>query len=294
MIRSDVRMMKRDLARGALLACLVLTPAMAAALDAARLTDSITAISAGDGSAQRRDAILTRLRALGVDAKLQTFGQGERSGVNVVVTLPGSDPRIILVGAHYDRVKVGQGVVDNGSSCATLIELIGAFNATPLRRYTLNFVFFDLEEAGLLGSKAYFAANTERPVFAMNLDVFAYGNEFFVTASRPDGALVRALRRAASADNIPLRDAPLDRYPGSDHRSMISAGLETVGIALVDSADIDGVLAIGGSSLAVGKGPRIMSIIHTPGDTLAELRVADVTRAILGLERTIRMLDRAD
>jgi hypothetical protein len=65
----------------------------------------------------------------------------------------------------------------------------------------------------------------------MNLDVFAYGNEFFVTASKRDGALVRALRTAASADNMPVRDAPVDRYPGSDHRSMISAGLETVGVA---------------------------------------------------------------
>jgi aminopeptidase S len=287
-------MMKRDLARGALLLSLVLCPAVSSAQDAARLTETITAMSAGHSSVQRRDVILTRLSGLGVDAAQQPFGQGDRSGVNIVVTLPGSDPRIILVGAHYDRVKVGQGVVDNGGSCATLIELIGAFKASPLGRFTLKFVFFDQEEAGLLGSKAYFAANAERPVFAMNLDVFAYGNEFFVTASKRDGALVRALQAAASADSLPVRDAAVDRYPGSDHRSMISAGLETVGIALVDTADIDGVLAIGGSSLKVGKGPRIMSIIHTPGDTLAELRVADVARAIPVLERTIRTLDRAD
>jgi hypothetical protein len=63
---------------------------------------------------------------------------------------------------------------------------------------------------------------------------------------------------------------------------------------LVDTADIDGVLAIGGAALKVGKGPRIMSIIHTPGDTLAELRVADVAHAIPVLERTIRALDQAD
>jgi len=289
--------MKRDLAggaRGALLLSLVLWPALVPAQDATRLTETITAISTGDGSAQRREAILTRLRALGADVATQPFGRGDRSGVNLVVTLPGRDPRVILVGAHYDRVEVGQGVVDNGGSCAALIELIGAFKTAPLGRFTLKFVFFDQEEAGLLGSKAYFAANAERPAFAMNLDVFAYGNEFFVTASKPDGALVRALRTAAGVDGIPVREAPVDRYPGSDHRSMIAAGLETVGIGLVDTADIDGVLAIGGRSLTVGKGPRIMSIIHTPGDTLAELRVADVTRAILGLERTIRMLDRAD
>jgi Zn-dependent M28 family amino/carboxypeptidase len=90
---------------------------------------------------------------------------------------------------------------------------------------------------------------------------------------------------------MPLRDTTLDRYPGSDHRSMFAAGIESLGVAIVDTADIDGVLAIGGSSLAVGKGPRIMSIIHTPNDTMAEVRIDDVVRATAVLERTIRALD---
>jgi hypothetical protein len=75
---------------------------------------------------------------------------------------------------------------------------------------------------------------------------------------------------------------------------MMAAGIETLGVGMVDTADVDGVLASGGSNLRVGNGPRIMSIIHTPNDSMAELRVADVVRATSILERTIRTLDRAD
>jgi acetylornithine deacetylase/succinyl-diaminopimelate desuccinylase-like protein len=276
------------------LLCVAVCARPVIAQDATRLTTTISAIAAGQGSDDRRTPIVARVRELGLDARLQPFGDGARAGTNVIVTVPGREPRTILIGAHYDRVQVGQGAVDNGGSCAALLELMTAFKASPLGRYTLTFVFFDREENGLLGSKAYFAANADRPAYAMNLDIFAYGNEIFATASKPDGALMRELRAAAGAIKMTVRDAPVERYPGSDHRSMIAAGIETLGLAIVDTADIDGVLATGGPGLRVGQGPHIMSIIHTPNDTMAEVRVADIVRAIPILERTIRALDRMD
>ena len=42
----------------------------------------------------------------------------------------------------------------------------------------------------------------------------------------------------------------LNRYPGSDHQSMMAAGVETVGVALVDKADIEGIL--GGVTVDAG------------------------------------------
>ena len=140
---------------------------------------SVSAIAASDGNSQRREAILKSLTALDVIPELQAFGDGARAGVNLVVTLSGRESGVILVGAHYDRVAVGQGAVDNAASCAVLIELIAAFKASPLGRYTLQFVFFDQEELGLLGSRAYFATKTNRPAYAVNLDVFAYGDSLF-------------------------------------------------------------------------------------------------------------------
>src|SRR4051812_30688883 len=102
------------------------------AQDATRLATAIAAIAAGESSEQRRDAIVTRIHALGLEPTLQSFGEGNRAGTNLIVTLPGREPRTMLIGAHYDRVQVGQGAVDNAASCAALLELMTAFKASAL------------------------------------------------------------------------------------------------------------------------------------------------------------------
>ena len=115
----------------------------------ARITASLNAIVAGDTNAARREAIVAQLKAAGVDPVIETFGEGRAAGANVVVTLPVSGTKTIVIGAHLDRVSVGRGAVDNGGSCAVLIELVAAFKASPLARSTLRVVFFDREENGL-------------------------------------------------------------------------------------------------------------------------------------------------
>ena len=256
-----------------------------------RLMATVTAIAAGDDTAARREAIVAALRGAGVEPALEAFGSEPRTGVNIVVTLPGSDARTILVGAHYDRVAAGRGAVDNGAACAALIELIRRFKAAPLARATLAFVFFDREENGLVGSREYFAAHSARPAYGLNLDIFAYGDTIFATASNADGALLRSLKAAGEATGVPVRDAPVASYPGSDHRSMIAAGIETLGLAIVDAADVEAVLNLGVAGLKPGQGPRILTIIHTPNDTVAEVKPDQMAQGLSVIERLIRTLD---
>lgn len=265
----------------------------APAQDTARIAKSLEAITAARDNNARRDAIVDQLRTLAVEPLVEPFGEGRGGGANVVVTLPGRGTKTIVVGAHLDRVSVGRGAVDNGAACAALTELIAAFKASPLAQATLQIVFFDREEAGLFGSRAFFAGG-HRVDYAINMDIFAYGNEIFATASHPDGLLLRSLRAASDAAGMPLRTVPRASYPNSDHVTMMAAGLETLGLALVDTADIDGVLAIGGGKLTLGKGPRILRIIHSPNDTLAEVRPEQMARAIVLVEQLIRTIDRAE
>jgi Zn-dependent M28 family amino/carboxypeptidase len=177
------------------------------------------------------------------------------------------------------------------------VELLRSIKAAPLAKHTLVVLFFDLEEGGLGGSRAYLErlGADARPAYAINLDIFAYGDSLFATASNPDGPLLRALRGAATSAGLPVRDAPISRYPGSDHQSMAAAGLDTLGLALVDTADIDGVLKTGPvDPTKLGSGPRILSIIHSPHDTMDEARVEDVAKGIRVLEQLIRTLDASD
>jgi len=260
----------------------------------ARMTASLNAIVAGDNNAARREAIVEQLKAAGVDPVVEPFGEGRAAGANVIVTLPGRGTKTIVIGAHLDRVGVGRGAVDNGASCAVLIELIAAVNASPLARSTLRVVFFDREENGLVGSRMHFSAPGHRADYALNLDVFAYGDTIFATGSRPDGVLLRSLRAVGEATGLPVRDVPPDRYPGSDHQTMMNAQIETLGLALVDKADVDGIIAMDVSKMTVGKGPRVLRIIHTPNDTMAEVRVDQMTRGLALLEQLIRKLDSSE
>jgi hypothetical protein len=278
----------RKVLTAGLLFCLV---TVAAAQDSARIGKSLDAITAAPDNNARRESIVAQLRALNVEPVVEQFGEGRGAGANVVVTLPGAGARTIVVGAHLDRVNVGRGAVDNGAACAALIELVAAFKVSPLGRSTLQVVFFDREEAGLLGSRAFFAAG-RRVDYAINLDIFAYGNEIFATASHPDGLLMRSLHEASTAAGLPLRSVPRTSYPHSDHVTMMAAGLETLGLALIDTADIDGVLAIGGGRLTLGKGPRILTIIHSRNDTLAAVRPEQMARGIQLIEQLIRNVDR--
>jgi hypothetical protein len=260
----------------------------------ARITASLTAITTADNNSARRDAIVAQLRTLGVEPVLEPFGEGRAAGTNVLVTLPGGGAKTIVVGAHLDRVGVGRGAVDNGASCAVLIELIAAFRASPLARSTLRVAFFDREENGLVGSRMHFSTPGHRADYAVNLDVFAYGDTVFATASRPDGLLLRSLRAVGEASGLPIRDVPPDRYPGSDHQTMINAQIETLGLALVDKADVDGILAMDPKKMAAGTGPRVLRIIHTPNDTMAEVRVDQMTRGVALVEQLIRRVDSLD
>jgi Zn-dependent M28 family amino/carboxypeptidase len=252
-----------------------------------QLRQTTAAIAAGDTTADRRAAITDRLKAAGVDFHVEDFVSGTRTGTNVVATLPGkSGTKTLMLGAHYDRVARGHGAVDNAASCAVLLELMEMLKSKPLAN-TVTVVFFDLEELGLLGSRSYFQTHSSSalPAQAMNFDIFGYGETFFVTPTKADGPLLVSLKQAASEFGFPVRSVPIVQYPSSDHRSMALAGIETLGVTLIDGSEIDSVIKPGPTR------SRILSMIHTDADIMDQIREQDMAKALPVLERTIRLLD---
>jgi hypothetical protein len=69
---------------------------------------------------------------------------------------------------------------------------------------------------------------------------------------------------------------------------MMAAGIETVGLALIDAAEVDAVLSL--SSTAPSALPRILTLIHTPNDTMEALRPAQMEKGSALLEKLIRLL----
>jgi hypothetical protein len=99
-----------------------------------------------------RNYIINELKKLGWESSTERFQQG----VNVFAEKPGTDSEAgaILLAAHYDTVLNSPGADDNASGVAVLLEIARLFNSGSTPR-TLQLAFFDKEEAGLLGSRAF-------------------------------------------------------------------------------------------------------------------------------------------
>ena len=110
-----------------------------------------------------RNYIVNELKKLGWEPKLEKFPQG----VNIFAERKGTEESAgaILIGAHYDTVFRSPGADDNTSGVAVILEIARLLGKTPTPR-TLELVFFDKEEAGLLGSLAF----TAQPKYIENLE----------------------------------------------------------------------------------------------------------------------------
>ncbi|MBD2776991.1 M20/M25/M40 family metallo-hydrolase [Iningainema tapete] len=104
-----------------------------------------------------RKYITTELKRLGWQPKLEKFSDG----VNIFAERKGTDQKAgaILIGAHYDTVYISPGADDNASGVAVMLEMARLLGSRPTPR-TLQLAFFDKEEAGLLGSKAFVKDST--------------------------------------------------------------------------------------------------------------------------------------
>lgn len=102
------------------------------------------------------------------DVTLQGFTHRGRTHYNLILDLPGQTVAPpILVGAHYDAVPGSPGADDNATGVAVLLELAQAWSTNP-GRHPLRLVAFDLEEFGLIGSRAY-AAELRRTKTSLRL-----------------------------------------------------------------------------------------------------------------------------
>ncbi|MEM6401768.1 MAG: M20/M25/M40 family metallo-hydrolase [Cyanobacteria bacterium P01_D01_bin.116] len=99
-----------------------------------------------------RNYIISELKKQGWKSSLEPFERG----INVFAEKPGTDNEAgaILLAAHYDTVLNSPGADDNATGVAVLLEIARLFNSASTPR-TLQLAFFDKEEAGLLGSRAF-------------------------------------------------------------------------------------------------------------------------------------------
>ncbi len=81
-------------------------------------------------------------------------------GVNIIAKSDELNKPIILIGAHYDSVINSPGANDNASGVSVLLEISKIITPSYVanKDYSIWYVFFDLEEYGMLGS--YYLVNS--------------------------------------------------------------------------------------------------------------------------------------
>jgi aminopeptidase S len=177
------------------------------------------------------------LRDAGYRVERHPFAVAGVEGTNLVAERPGSDPGVVMLGAHLDSVAVGPGINDNASGVAAVLAVGGALAELPVPERTIRLALWDAEEGGPFGSRAYVDGLTslerDRIVAYLNLDMIGSPNAVrlvYAEADAADGSEAVTDAFAAYFDARGLPWEPIDLDGDSDHGPFVDAGIPTGGL----------------------------------------------------------------
>jgi len=188
-------------------------------------------------------------------------------GENIIVRL-GKGTKRLVIGAHYDAFKDSPGANDNGSGVAVVLALIQHLQSIEWN-YSVDFCFFDQEEAKLTGS-IYYVNQFIIPQkhFAMiNLDIEGTGEEVFVgPVGNNNRFIMRYVHEAAQKNGFPLVEH--SDYPHSDYESFGQYNLENISISIVPKGDGDRLSKFvrNGYKADSLDAPKVLGVMHTVDD----------------------------
>lgn len=168
------------------------------------------------------------------NAKNQVYGTYTSS--NVLGMIQGTEQKdsFIVFTAHYDhlgmmgKTAMFPGANDNASGIAMLLNLAQYFKVHP-QKYSLLFIAFSGEEAGLLGS-SYYVKNPVVPLekfhFLINIDLMGNGAEGVMAVN---GSVFKEEYQLLTAINQKQQYLPAvksrGKAPNSDHYYFSEAGV---------------------------------------------------------------------
>ena len=197
---------------------------------------------------------------------------------NVICVLPGTSGQVIIVGAHFDRVSAGDGVVDNWSGASLLPSLYEAIKSEP-RRHTYIFIGFTDEEAGEVGSHFYVQQMTKEQVAAtvamVNMDTLGLAPSE-VWASHSDQRLMGLLIYMAKQLNLPIRGVNVDQVGSTDAEQFSKRNIPRITIHSLNQQSWDA------------------QILHTSKDKLSAIHPDDYYQTYHLVAAYIALLDQLD
>jgi hypothetical protein len=227
------------------------------------------------GSDSIREATLKKLfRDAGCSTEfIKEYPVRKSKAPNVSCTLPGNDEEVIIIGAHFDHVDEGNGVVDNWSGASLLPSLFQSIHSFP-RRHTFVFIGFAAEEKGMLGSKAYVAGLSPEEIARIrgmiDIDTLGLGpTEIWVSNSDP--TLVKDLYATASTMKLPVSGMNVDGAGDSDGHSFKDRKIPIITLHSVTAETI--------------------RVLHSPRDKISSIKLNDYYDSYSLIAAYLVMLD---
>lgn len=195
----------------------------------------------------RRDMICDYLNSMNVDFEKHSYGKGKKGGykkrpydtkVNIIV--PSDKTSEIGISNHFDVVYGSPGANDNCSAIAVTLGLIKRFQETPTKNVGIRYFFFDEEETGLRGSKAYVRDYGTNELFGLyNLELVGFGNQIALweTRKNQNTPLFLAFEKQAELNKIKTHKFSGIVTSSADHLSFREAGIEAFTITAITEQD---------------------------------------------------------
>ncbi|HEX5182207.1 MAG TPA: M28 family peptidase [Allosphingosinicella sp.] len=210
-----------------------------------------------------------------------------RTTTNAIGFLPGTDPNagVLLLSAHLDHLgrrpdgTIMHGADDDASGTTAVVELARALAAGPRSRRGILFVCYGSEELGGFGSR-WFGAHPPVPLtkIAANIEFEMIGAP---DPKLPKGSLMMTgYERSNLGETLAAHGALVSADPYPDEH-------------FFERSD-NYSLALKGVVAHTLSGWAVTPVYHQPTDTIANLDIPFMTRAIQSLIEPVRWLAASD
>lgn len=223
---------------------------------------------------EREKAVIELFKQAGASASEIVKQDAGRGRSNYIVVKKGRTDRVIVVGAHHDKVSEGRGTIDNWTGSTMMINLYQAMRDIETDA-TFVFVAFAREEEGLIGSERFLqslTAEQRKKVDSMvNLDTLAVDGTYS-WKNNSTKSLLDLIKKVAAQEKLALEEARLDGGD-ADSSTFRRAGIPAI--------------TVFGASMDV-----IFDIIHSERDNIAAFSLPHYKNAYLVTLALLKALDK--
>lgn len=250
----------------------------------------------------RLAVLKAQLDAAGLTYTVEEF-PGRRKppfvGHNVIVRTGPTTGKQIVLSAHYDALemqngKLVDGAIDNAASVVAMIE--ATKRVAGRTKHPVTLFLTDQEELGLLGAHAFVKEHGIADIATViNADVNGNGDTLMygLNNGAQSAFMIDAVKSLCAERSLSCLDFP--QYPPSDDRAFSAAGAPTISLGHQPKAEAEKMrtflLNPPTSAPKPDAIPEVLSLIHTPNDTIARVEASTLALAADTFTALVMKLD---